>query len=125
MPERVPCPICAELIMPGAKKCRFCGHWLAPSGQKREAGISAGVVQDARDLADDPQLHARQFFLHLEHPVMGTSITERPPIRFLKELGMPRKPAPLLGEDNRYVFIDLLGFTESEYAAYTKKGIIR
>ena len=42
MPERVPCPVCAEMIMPGAKKCRFCGHWLAPAGQTAKAGISAG-----------------------------------------------------------------------------------
>ena len=27
--ERIKCPICAELIKRGAKKCRFCGEWLA------------------------------------------------------------------------------------------------
>lgn len=43
MPERIPCPDCAELIMPGAKKCRFCGHWLAPAGQTAKADFSAGA----------------------------------------------------------------------------------
>ena len=29
-PKRVPCPVCAEMIMPDAKKCRFCGTEIAP-----------------------------------------------------------------------------------------------
>ena len=43
MPERVPCPICAELIMPGAKKCHFCGHWLsrAPEPARADASIES------------------------------------------------------------------------------------
>lgn len=31
-PERVPCPECAELIMPAAKVCRFCGYRQAETG---------------------------------------------------------------------------------------------
>lgn len=27
--QRVPCPYCKELIMPGAIKCRFCGEKIA------------------------------------------------------------------------------------------------
>lgn len=30
--ERTPCPECAELIVIGAKKCRFCGHRLDAPG---------------------------------------------------------------------------------------------
>lgn len=30
--ERTPCPECAELIVVGAKKCRFCGHRLDAPG---------------------------------------------------------------------------------------------
>ena len=28
-PQRVPCPECAERIMPAARKCRFCGAQFA------------------------------------------------------------------------------------------------
>lgn len=31
-PARVPCPECAELILPEAKVCKHCGYRLAPEG---------------------------------------------------------------------------------------------
>ena len=46
--ERAPCPACAELIMPGAKKCRFCGHLIgsvaapAPGGGTVPSALSHG-----------------------------------------------------------------------------------
>lgn len=36
--QRVPCPNCAELIMPQAKFCRYCGYQLQPAeGQDQQA----------------------------------------------------------------------------------------
>jgi crotonobetainyl-CoA:carnitine CoA-transferase CaiB-like acyl-CoA transferase len=43
----------------------------------QEAGIAAGVVQNAEDLAKDPQLTARRFFVSLNHPVLGRLISDR------------------------------------------------
>jgi hypothetical protein len=34
------------------------------------------------------------------------------------------KPAPLLGEANEYVYMDLLGLTQKEYKTFIQKGII-
>jgi crotonobetainyl-CoA:carnitine CoA-transferase CaiB-like acyl-CoA transferase len=90
----------------------------------QEAGISAGVVQNAEDLSKDPQLMARNFFVELEHPVLGKTISDRSPIRFEEDLTVDWKAAPQLGEDNRYVFLELLGFTERELANYMERGII-
>jgi crotonobetainyl-CoA:carnitine CoA-transferase CaiB-like acyl-CoA transferase len=88
-------------------------------------GVPAGVVQNAGDLAKDPQLIARRFFVNLEHPVLGQTITDAPPIHFEREPAVDWKACPLLGEDNRYVFTELLGFTENELSDYMKRGIIR
>jgi hypothetical protein len=38
------------------------------------------------------------------------------------EMGGPE--FPLLGEDNRYVFLELLGLTESDLSFYAERGII-
>lgn len=90
----------------------------------QEAGIPAGVVQNAEDLAQDPQLKAREFFIELEHPILGRTITDNSPIQFEESLTTKWKTAPLLGEDNPYVFKELLGLRESEYTEYLDKGII-
>jgi crotonobetainyl-CoA:carnitine CoA-transferase CaiB-like acyl-CoA transferase len=88
------------------------------------AGIASGVVQNAQDLAEDPQLAARNFFVRLEHPVLGATVSDRFPVRFEEDLTGSWKAAPLLGEDNRYVFRELLGLTEDEFASYIEKGVI-
>jgi crotonobetainyl-CoA:carnitine CoA-transferase CaiB-like acyl-CoA transferase len=58
-------------------------RWMA--GQNEEAvverlqgaGLAAGVVQNAMDLARDPQMAARRFFISLQDPVIGEIISDR------------------------------------------------
>jgi crotonobetainyl-CoA:carnitine CoA-transferase CaiB-like acyl-CoA transferase len=82
------------------------------------------VVQNAEDLSGDPQLAAAKFFVQLQHPALGKIASDRSPIRFEVDQTADWKAAPLLGEDNRYVFLELLGLTESELFSYVEKGII-
>jgi crotonobetainyl-CoA:carnitine CoA-transferase CaiB-like acyl-CoA transferase len=90
----------------------------------QEAGVHAGVVQDAKDLANDPQLQARGFFVHLDHPVLGKTVSDGTPIKMGSGSLADWKRAPLLGEDNEYVYLELLGLTESEFRSYVERGII-
>ena len=96
--------------------------WL--NGLVQEAGVPAGAVQNAEDLSKDPQLIARDYFVRLEHPVIGATISDASPIKFTGDTADDWKAAPLLGEDNRYVYTELLGFTEGEVSSYVEKGII-
>jgi crotonobetainyl-CoA:carnitine CoA-transferase CaiB-like acyl-CoA transferase len=93
-------------------------------GRLQKAGIPAGIVQNAKELAEDPHLAARDFFIALDHPVLGRTLGDRSPIRFQGELKESWKAAPLLGEDNQYVLKDLLGLQEEDISAYIQKGII-
>jgi len=90
----------------------------------QKAGVPAGIVQNAQDLADDPQLKQRDYFVHLQHPILGDTISDRSPIRFSQSSSSNWKSSPLLGEDNRYVYMDLLGLTDQEFASYIENGII-
>ncbi len=87
-------------------------------------GVPSGVVQNAEDLARDPHLMARDFFIDLEHPVLGRTTSDTSPIRFREKMTLDWKAGPLLGEDNRYVYMELLGLTEMELSSYIEKRII-
>ena len=96
----------------------------------QNAGVPAGVVQNAEELANDPHLLERKFFAQIEHPILEKTISDRSPIRFIPDSStdpyseVDLKSSPLLGEGNKYVYMDLLGLTEQEYTAYIQKGII-
>ena len=108
----------------------FLGQWTIQHPAEgvvellQKSGIPAGVVQNAEDIARDPQLIAREFFVTVEHPVLGEMISDASPIKFKDYSKTSWKAAPLLGEDNQYVFRELLGFTEEELSSYAERGVI-
>ncbi len=87
-------------------------------------GIAAGVVQDASDIANDPQLRARDFFIELDHPELGRTISDATPIRLSDTPARYRRAAPLKGQDNDYVYGELLGIGREELAELKQQGII-
>jgi crotonobetainyl-CoA:carnitine CoA-transferase CaiB-like acyl-CoA transferase len=90
----------------------------------QEAGVPAAAVSDARDLARDPALEERDFFVEMEHSKLGKITADANPIKLSDTPARYHKAAPLLGEDNRHVFIDLLGMDVDKYEACIKDGII-
>jgi crotonobetainyl-CoA:carnitine CoA-transferase CaiB-like acyl-CoA transferase len=90
----------------------------------QEAGIPSGTVQDAEDLARDLHLQARNVFVPLTPHGDGGRMTDASPIRFKHSKAHAVRPPPTLGEDNRSVFIDLIGLTEEEFLSCVERGII-
>ena len=90
----------------------------------QEVGIAAGVVKDAHDVAQDPQLSARNFFVEASHPVLGKTIFDSTPIRLERTPARFQRAAPRLGQDNHYVYQELLGMGEQELLRYIEDGII-
>jgi benzylsuccinate CoA-transferase BbsF subunit len=90
----------------------------------QRCGVAAGVVQDARDLARDPQLKHRGFFVELDHPEMGKTVSDAIPIRLSATPPRYTRPAPLPGQDNGYVYGQLLGLGKAELARLREQGVI-
>lgn len=88
------------------------------------AGVPAGIVQTAEDLFSDPQLKHRQHFRLLEHRVIGTHAYHSPAYRLSKTPCELRKASPCLGEDNEYVYREILGLSDDEIAELLIEGVI-
>jgi benzylsuccinate CoA-transferase BbsF subunit len=93
-------------------------------GLLQSAGIAAGLVQNGADLAQDPQLRARGFFVELEHPVMGMTVSDGSPVRLSDMPAVYSRAAPTLGQDNDYVYRCLLGIPEEDMERYVADGVI-
>jgi benzylsuccinate CoA-transferase BbsF subunit len=90
----------------------------------QQEGVAAGVVQNASDLAKDPQLTAQRFFIKSEHTEAGKITTDPTPIKLDDAPAPYRRASPTIGRDNSYVYGQLLGLGESKIAQLRKNGII-
>jgi crotonobetainyl-CoA:carnitine CoA-transferase CaiB-like acyl-CoA transferase len=90
----------------------------------QKQGVPAGVVQNAADLASDPQLRDRGFFIELEHQVLGKTITDASPIRLSESPAEYKRAAPEHGQDNEYVYSQLLGLSGDQINGLKEKGVI-
>jgi len=87
------------------------------------AGIDAGVVANFEDLNNDPQLAHRGHFREVEHRVIGKHLVEVGGTRFSRTPEAVRMPAPCLGEHSEYVYRELLGMSDEEYAGLKADGV--
>ena len=86
------------------------------------AGVPAGVVQTPEDLRSDPQLAHRGHFWMLDHPTMGRRAYDGPSFRLSETPAELTKAAPLLGEDNEYVYKNLVGMSDEDYIEHLVSG---
>jgi benzylsuccinate CoA-transferase BbsF subunit len=86
------------------------------------AGIAAGIVQNAADLACDPQLMHRNQSVCLDHPEVGMQRYDVPAFHLTASPAQLR-PVPMLGQHNDCVFKGLLGLSDAEYEALERDGV--
>jgi benzylsuccinate CoA-transferase BbsF subunit len=86
--------------------------------------VAAGVVSNARDQSEDPQLRHYHSFQELDHPEIGKmSFYHGPAFRMSKTNYVMNRP-PLLGEDNDYVFTKILGIPDEEFVQLIDEKVI-
>lgn len=83
----------------------------------QEAHVAAGALHLCREVLEDPQLAARNFFERVDVPYVGEYPWAGPQAKLSRTPLHIRRWAPRLGEDNEYVYREILGVSDEEYAA--------
>jgi benzylsuccinate CoA-transferase BbsF subunit len=90
----------------------------------QKEGVPAGVVQNAADLACDPQLLAGGFFAALENPAPDNKLVDASPIKLSDSPARYRQGAPAPDQDNAYVYGQLLGMTKDQIESLKQEKVI-
>jgi crotonobetainyl-CoA:carnitine CoA-transferase CaiB-like acyl-CoA transferase len=91
----------------------------------QEAGIAAGVVADGEYLcARDRQLKARGYWPTIKLPEGGDTRLDGVPFKMSATPASVRTCAPEIGQDNEYVFGEILGLSVVERDALIACGAI-
>lgn len=83
-----------------------------------------GVVQSPEEVMADPQFEARNFFVDIDHSVLGTLKYPGAPFEMSGTPWEARSPAPTLGQHNQEVIGQRLGHTPEDLALMRANAII-
>jgi len=83
-----------------------------------------GMAQDAGDLANCPHLQDRDFFVDVDHPVVGRAKYAGIAVRLPGETITPSQPAPVLGQHNAEVFGQELGYPAEDLVSLRAHSVI-
>jgi len=96
---------------------------LFHDGQQKR-GVPLHPVNTVEDLLNDTHLKASDFWMELDHPVVGKlKYPKRGPFDG-EDVPALRKAAPLLGEHNKEIYCGELGLTQKDLALLRSAGII-
>jgi len=90
----------------------------------QKAGVAAAPCADTEDRYFDPHFQEREIIVNVEHPATGVDFVPKVVCNLSETPGEIRRPAPLLGEHNNYVFGELLGLSKDEIEALVENKVI-
>jgi len=88
-----------------------------------QAGVPCSLVNDYKDVFDNPHIQARNVLQEINHPKMGKTPAVRNPVLFDANSPTIRRPAPLLGEHSAEILRGL-GHSDAQIAAFAQAGIV-
>ncbi|WP_297776783.1 CoA transferase [uncultured Roseovarius sp.] len=94
--------------------------WL---DRMERAGLPAGPVLDILQMQADPQAHARDMIVEVDHPVAGQVKTLGHPVKFSETPASIRRAAPTLGQHSREVLHEA-GYSADQITTMIASGAV-
>jgi crotonobetainyl-CoA:carnitine CoA-transferase CaiB-like acyl-CoA transferase len=110
-----------DIVIDAAKDRTMAEMFKTASEQYR---MLFGILQTPRELADCPQLEAREFYQEVDHPLLGRMKVPFRLWHMTAAAAQYRRPAPLLGQHNDEVYRQLLGYTTAEMVRLHRLGVV-
>ena len=90
----------------------------------QRAGVAAMPCLNQEGRYFDPHLQARECYVDVEHPVLGSEPLYGIPYKLSETPGRIRRHAPLMGEHNDHVLGELLGLPTKERMSLTEAKVL-
>jgi benzylsuccinate CoA-transferase BbsF subunit len=97
---------------------------FAVTERLQSAGVAAFPPLVNRELDEDPQLNARNFFIEKQHPEVGIRRHAGIPWRMSDTPCEVWRAAPVMGQDNDYVFGEMLGMSGSQIEDLKQRQVV-
>jgi benzylsuccinate CoA-transferase BbsF subunit len=88
------------------------------------AGVAAAPYMTSKDQYNDPGFREREIVIEVDHPRSGTETFYGIPLKLGETPGRIRGSGPTLGQDNEFVFKELLGMSQDEYDQLVEERVI-
>ncbi len=110
-----------EPILTTAMKNRTTREWIE---EFESAGIPCGPVNNVAQVADDPQIAARQMIVNLHHSEAGELKVVNSPLKFSRTPCKVERVSPELGEHTQEILSRWLGMTSEKINKLKESGAI-
>jgi benzylsuccinate CoA-transferase BbsF subunit len=89
----------------------------------QSVGVPAGVVSNAADIYNDPQLRHRGLFWPMQHPEVGSFTHLGQAFQLSETPARAERPTPCLGEHTASVCTEILGMSDDELVQLMSEGV--
>ena len=110
-----------EPILIDAMKQKTTAEWVR---EFDAIGLPCGPLNNIAQVAELPQVKAREMLVEVEHPRIGRFKLPNTPVKLSRTPGSVRGPSPGVGQHTEEVLRELLGLASEELAELRRAGAI-
>ena len=89
-----------------------------------DMGLPCAPIYHVDETVTDPHVNARDMFIEMDHLKAGHIKLINFPVKFSETKAQLKTPAPLLGQNNREILSEVLGYSDEKIKELVSKGVI-